>query len=67
MFKITKKQLYLFLSLLDDEVERYEVWLKNKDYVCPLEKELLINELTKLRVTIDDLSQKTNIKLTIVE
>jgi hypothetical protein len=67
MFKITEKQLYLFLSLLDDEVERHRVWLQDKDYVCPVERELLISELTKLKNTIDELSQRTKNKLTLVE
>ena len=67
MPNITKKQMYLFLSLLDDEVERHQIWLKDKDYVCPLERELLISELTKLKNIIDELSQKAKVKLTLVE
>lgn len=67
MINITDKQLYLFLELLDDEVDRYHIWLRNKDYVSEDEKKQMADELLRLKNTIDELNSKKIRKLTLVE
>jgi hypothetical protein len=67
MVNITDKQLYLYLTLLDDEVDRYESWLRNKDYVSEDERKLMVDELLSLKNTIDDLNSKKIRRLTLVD
>lgn len=58
MVRLEVNQFNIFLRLLEDETERYKLWIETEDFASKDELKSLKEELTNLLSTLDELKLK---------
>ena len=66
MIKLNVKEFNIFLRLLEDEVERYKMWIVNRDFVGEQELRSLEEELKNLSSTLEEMKLKKERLLTLL-
>ena len=66
MIKLNVKEFNVFLRLLEDEVERYKMWIVNRDFVGEQELKSLEEELKNLCSILEEMKLKKQRLLTLL-